>query len=234
MYLRKVVSKKTGRIHLQIAHNYRDEAGKSKAKIIQSLGYLDVLEKQYPDPIAHFTEVARQMGAERTQSKQIQIKMHADAVVNRSASRKNYGYIALSKIYHELELDRFFNNSARHAGFEYNINNIAKLLTYARVIYPCSKRSTFELRERFFENFDFTLDNVYDSLSHFNRVARDVQRHMHEQIAKKYGRDTHLIYYDVTNYYFEADQEDALRKRGYSKEHRRDPIVQMGLEPLLI
>ena len=91
------------------------------------------------------------------------------------------------------------------------------------------EKKTLELKDRFFDNFNFTLDDVYNSLSHFDKISKDLLRHMHEKIVEQYNRETSLIYYDVTNYYFEIDKEDDLRKKGYSKEGRRSPIVQMGL-----
>ena len=114
-----------------------------------------------------------------------------------------YGHIVLSKIYHELELDRFWNNKSRHAEFEYNANSIMKLLVFARLLYPSSKKKAHELKDRFFDILDFSLDNVYDSLSFFDCHSHECQRFMHERISEKCGRETDLLYYDVTNYYFE-------------------------------
>ena len=231
MYLKKSFKKETGRTHISIAHGYWDkERGHTRTKTIESLGYLDELEKEYADPIAHFTAVAKEMTRRTSAGKEINLKLDADAVLEpNSAARKNYGCVVLSKIYHELELDRFFNNKSRHAGFEYNANSIMKLLVFARLIYPGSKKNAHELKGRFFDILDFSLDDVYSSLSFFDRHSRDCQRFMHERVCEKYGRETDLLYYDVTNYYFETEHEDGLRKKGYSKEHRRDPIVQMGL-----
>jgi transposase len=81
----------------------------------------------------------------------------------------------------------------------------------------------------FFDAFDFTLDDVYRALTHFDRISNALQQHLHERVCSQYGRDTDLVYYDVTNYYFEIDKQDCLRRNGPAKEHRKDPIVQMGL-----
>ena len=102
MFLAKNYSNKTGRTYLQIVHSYRDKLGKTKRKVIQSLGYLDELEKTYDDPLTHFTQVAKQMESERIQNKQINITLDADSKVDRnSENRKNYGHIVFSKIYHK-------------------------------------------------------------------------------------------------------------------------------------
>lgn len=230
MFLAKNYSNKTGRTYLQIVHSYRDKLGKTKRKVIRSIGYLDELEKEYSNPIAHFTKVARQLETERVKNKQITLTLDAESKVDRnSQSRKNFGHVVISKIYHELQLDRFFNNKQRHENFKFNSNSIMKVLVFARSLYPCSKKATVEIKDRFFDKADFDLDDVYDCLTHFNKIAVEAQQFIHEQIVQQYDRETDLIYYDVTNYYFEIDRPDDFRKKGYSKEHLPNPIVQMGL-----
>jgi transposase len=98
-----------------------------------------------------------------------------------------------------------------------------------RILSPCSKKRALEEKGRYFERFDFTLDDIYRSLDHFDKVAKDLQRYLHESVSTKYGSDTSIIYYDVTNYYFEIKKPDEFRKYGLSKEKRKRPIVQMGL-----
>jgi len=170
------------------------------------------------------------MDEERRETDYINLRIKADEKIDRSkANRKNYGHIVFSKVYHELELDRFFRNKQRHMKFEYDSNSIMKVLIFARLLYPCSKKKTTEIKDRFFDKADFTLDNVNDILTHFNNHAKEVQRFINERIIAQYGRDTNLLYYDVTNYYFETDKQDGFRMNGFSKEKRKDPIVQMGL-----
>lgn len=230
MFLKKNYYKSTGRTYLQIVHGYRDKQGKSKTKVIEALGYLDELEKEYNDPIAHFTKVAKEMNLDHLKNKQITITFDIDEQLERNVqNNKNYGHIVFSKVYHELQLDRFFNNKQRHEKFEFDSNSIMKVLLFARLLYPCSKKATVEIKERFFDKADFTLDDVYDCLTHFNKIEKEAQRFIHEQIVKHYDRKTDLIYYDVTNYYFEIDKQDDFRKKGCSKEHLPNPIVQMGL-----
>jgi transposase len=231
MNLKQSPNKKTGRTYLSIVRGYRDkETGKVRAETIESLGYLDELEKLYEDPIAHFKEAARRMTEEENEKNRVALSFDMnERLAQGTGGRKNFGYAALLKIYHELELDRFFKNKARHEGFRYNTNSIMTLLIVSRVLSPGSKKKAFEEKGRYFERFDFSLDDTYRSLSHFAATARDALRHVHEKVSEKYGRDTKTVYYDVTNFYFEIDEEDELRKKGVSKEHRPNPIVQMGL-----
>jgi transposase len=223
--------RKDGRVYLSIEKAYRDKAtGKSKAKTIQSLGYLDKLEKEYDDPIAHFKEIASKMTEEENSDKKLTLSINMDEKLSVGTdNRKNLGYAAILKIYHELAMDAFFKNKSRHENFEYNTNSIMIMLVVSRLLSPGSKKKAFEEKNRYFERFNFSLADVYRSLSHFSKIATEFQRYLNSQISAKYGRNTKTIYYDVTNFYFEIDEADELRKSGLSKEKRRDPIVQMGL-----
>jgi len=232
MYLRKATNKKTGRTYLSIVHNYRDKNTKStKAIIIRSIGYLDELEKEYDDPIGFFTAEAKRLEEQRLSENACLTFTFAknEAIPTDSVNRKNFGYAALSKVYHELQVDMFLKNRQRHSKEEYDANAIMRMLVYSRLLYPASKKKTYEERDTFFEKFDFSLDDVYRCLSVFNKHSDDLQLWLHERIKNRYNRNTDLVYYDVTNYYFEIDEPDELRKKGYSKENRPDPIVQMGL-----
>ena len=220
-----------GRQYLSIVKAYRDpETKKPKAKTVLSLGYLDALEKEYEDPIAHFREVAKQMTEEENAEKSVMLTISMDEeLLPDTDSRKNYGYAAIMKIYHELRLHEFLGSKARRQKFEYNTSSIMLLLVVSRILSPGSKKKSFEEKGRYFERFDFELADVYRALSHFATISADMQRHLHRCICEQYGRDTSIVYYDATNFYFEIDEADDLRKYGVSKEHRPNPIVQMGL-----
>jgi len=196
-----------------------------------SLGYLDELEKQYPDPIAHFRQVAADMTRQEAERcPPVVMSLRRDERLEPGAcNRRNLGYAALSYVYHELGLDVFFNNRARGLRADYSVNAIMKLLVYSRILEPASKKGTFDKRGSYFDKFDFSLEDIYRCLSFAGILSKDVQHHMHRMVAEKYGRRTGTACYDVTNYYFEIDKSDALRRTGVSKEHRTDPIVQMGL-----
>lgn len=230
MFLRK--EKRKDRIYLSIVHGYREEGTrKAKQKTIKTLGYLDVLEKEYEDPIAFFTQLAEDMTQEyNRQHKPVSIEIHPDQQLSTGTDLlKNFGYAALSHVYHELELNTFFQIKQRSLNIEFNLNSAAKLLCYGRIIFPGSKKSTFEQKHRLFDRTEFSLDDLYRTLTYLSKYDAALQKWLHEKISEKYGRDTSVLYYDVTNYYFEIDEADDLRKKGVSKEHSPDPIVQMGL-----
>ena len=231
MYLKIANNRKTGRTYLSIVHGFWDSAAKqSRTKTVQKIGYLDELEKEYGDPVAHFTAVAESMEVERQANKTITIALDADAQLERGvANRKNYGHIVFSKVYHELEIDWFLKNARRHKNFRFNTDAIMRLLVYSRLLYPGSKRASVLNKDMFFDSFNFSLDDVYDGLTHFDKISNALQQHLHKNVTGQYGRETDLVYYDVTNYYFEIDKQDELRRKGAEKNRRNDPIVQMGL-----
>jgi len=231
MYLKQTPNKK-GRIYLSIVDGYYDKTTKnSKQVTIESLGYLDELEKEHDDPIAFFTQKVEKLKAEK-KSKQAPINFtfyNSDRLCIGDNLRKNFGYTALSKIYHELEINKFFNNKQRHSKEEYDANTIMKMLVFLRMLYPASKKASFDNREILFEKTNYSLDDVYRCLSLFDKHKEDLQVWINDKIKENYGRDTSLIYYDVTNYYFETDDQNDFVKKGACKEHRPNPIVQMGL-----
>lgn len=231
MFLKKSFNKKTGRTYLAIVHGYRDNKGVSRSKTVRSLGYLDELEKEYDDPIAYFTNEAKIMDEQRLlDNAPISFVINKDELIpTDSTNRKNFGYAALSKIYHELGIHTFLINRQRHSKEEYDANLIMKLLVFSRLLDPSSKKKAYEERGRFFEKDNYSLDDVYRCLSFLSKHKDNLQVWLNDRIKHNYGRDSSLVYYDVTNYYFETDKTNDLKKKGFSKERRPNPIVQMGL-----
>jgi len=231
MYLKKNKTR-NGRIHLAIVDTYYDKSrGHSRTKTIESIGYLDELEKQYDDPILFFSKRAEQLNTEKKEMKAPVIMefKYSDTLQPNITYTKNYGYSVLSSIYHELAIDNFLINRQRHSKEEFDANAITKMLVFSRLLYPASKKKSYEDRSRFFERGDYSLDDVYRCLSLLCNLKDDLQLWINDRIKEFYGRDSSLVYYDVTNYYFEIDEQDDLRKKGVCKEHRPNPIVQMGL-----
>ena len=231
MFLKKD-RKPNGRVYLSIVQGYREPGtGKVKQKNVKSLGYLDELEKDFDDPIAHFTKVAKQMTEESKKGvRPITFNFSVNDTIDTTLTlRKNLGFSVLSFFYHQLKMNEFFINRQRNLNIEYSLNNIFQILVYSRVLYPCSKKQVFENIDGFFLDFDFKIDDIYRALDYFNLYRDDLLLHIHRMVRAVYGRDMSNVYYDVTNYYFEIKEPDDLRKKGVSKEHRPNPIIQMGL-----
>lgn len=232
MYLNIMNNKKTGKTRLSIRRGFRDKNGKVKNITIQNLGDLEDLKKIYEDPLAHFKEVVKQMNdEEKNNSKPLTVTIDKNEELELGTDNiKNFGYSALSKIYHELEIDKFLISKFKARNFsEYKINNIIKLLVFARCLFPDSKKSTYENKDIFFENTDFSLKEIYNTLTYIEPFKESLQSYIYDHIQEQYKPNNECIFYDVTNYYFEIDDNDDFRKKGVCKEHRPNPIVQMGL-----
>jgi transposase len=225
-----VSRRKNGRVYLSIVHGYRNSEGKNRTKTIKSLGYVDELEKKFADPITHFRGVAAEMESERKAAVAHQmVRIDPNATLDGQTLRKNLGFVALSKIYHELGLAPFYTRVGNKTKSQFNLNQVMKLLVYERILNPGSKRRAAQNKDAYFEKFDFSEHDLYRALDEIAKSSHQVQAHLHKQVCAQYGRETSLLYYDVTNYYFESDVTDELRKKGVSKENRSDPLVAMGL-----
>lgn len=243
MHLIRLPEKKTGRILLLFGESKRIN-GKNTNRTVERIGYLDEFADIYADPIAHFKQVAKERTVESRVKLELSLSEHfpfeheyhkqvdcRDATASFSSSELGvwYGMLPLSRIYHELELDYFLNNRRRYTKAKFNHNAVFQMLVYGRILFPDSKLGTWQDRNKLLGKMEFTDDDVYRSLEFFAKHKGAMVRHLHKKIGKLYGRDTSLMFYDVTNYYWEIDTEDDMRRRGCSKEHRPEPIVQMGL-----
>ena len=227
---------KNGRTFLSIVNGYKVN-GVTKHEVIMKLGYLDELEKEYDNPIEYFNKQAKDIESNLSfliKNSKLQIN---------SSSRKNIGYMFLKNIYNELGIDSFLKSKQKDLKVSYDLNKIFSLLVISRILYPGSKKETFEGRNRFFEPFDnFSLDDVYRSLDYFNNYKEELEILLWNNTKDTYKRDASTTYYDCTNYYFEinyndndlADEEGNIIEKNYrnrapEKNHSPDPIIDMGL-----
>ena len=238
MFLKQ--SKSHNRIYLSFVQGYRDETGKIKHRTIKKIGYLDELEKQFDNPIEHFKNIAKEKN--NNEITEYTIKNLNTKTIDENVNSKNLGYIVLKKIYKELQIDNFLSNEQKKLKMQYDLNKIFELLIFSRILFPASKNETFNNKDIFFEKFDFSLKDLYRSLDYFNDFRDDILKLIWDNTKDKYNRDTSISYYDTTNYYFEISYNDedlidengtilekGYRKKGPSKEHRKTPIISMGL-----
>lgn len=224
--------------YLSYVQGYRDENGKIKQKTIKKIGDWEDLVKLYPDPIAHFNKIAKD--EEKKLNDELLIKL--SETIDNENNIKNLGYIILKKIYKELGLKDFLYNKQAKLKINYNLDDVLKLLVFSRIMYPASKKETYENKNIFFENFNFSLKDLYRSLDKINFLRDDILSLIWNKTKDSYKRDTSSVYYDCTNYYFEISYNDkdlidengnilekGYRKKGPSKEHRPEPIIGMGL-----
>lgn len=231
----KSTKQKNGRVNLSFVEGFRDPVTKkTKHKVIENLGYVDEYLDLYEDPQAHFREVARirtQKLKEAETEKEIYLGyVYLDELMDeREDSMKHMGFLPLSSIYHELKLDQFIINRQRSMSMDYSLNDVMQLLVYTRVLSPGSKRASFQQKDNIARPFNCDWFDVYHALDYFAGFREELLLHLHEQVRINYNRRTHVVFYDVTNYYFEIDQEDEFRRKGFCKHNTRNPLVQMGL-----
>lgn len=243
MFLKKCTYS-NGRTFLSIVESYRDDNGKSKQRTIKKVGYLDELAKQFDDPIDYFSKLAKSMSIVVKDNSSIDLNIDLSSPIDSSYNLFNVGYVALKSIYNELMINEFLKNKQRKLNIDYSLNKNLELQVFSRILYPASKKSTYENRKNFFEPFDdgITKDSIYRCLDYFYKYKSDIQRIIWENTRNSYDRSCSTSYYDCTNYYFEIEYNDddviddsgnikekGLRKRGPEKNRRPDPIIEMGL-----
>ena len=234
MYLRKS-RKKNGRVYLTIVEGYRDERGKNMSRTIESLGYVDDLERSgIADPVAHFTEeCARRNEARRAQAEPVIVKIPTLQRVDKrdEGARVELGAAVVDAyLNRDLGLLPFFERRRTARRVAFDPYRVLELLVWDRVAHPSSKKGAWEGRSAFPRKCPFSLDDVYRALTYLDDRSGELVAHASAALEAARGpRDTRVLYYDVTNFYFEAEDEDGFRMRGVSKEHRPSPIVQMGL-----
>lgn len=163
-------------------------------------------------------------------STEVLIQYSPNKLINKEQQRSfNGGYLFLQKIYHELGLHTICKEISNRHKFDFNLDSILSRLLYGRIIFPSSKLSTFKLASTFLEQPDFEIQHIYRALEVISKETDFIQSELYKNSLKLSKRNTGILYYDCTNYFFEIEQEEGLKQYGYSKEHRPNPIVQMGL-----
>jgi transposase len=248
MFVKSITKNNITRLYYYESY-YKD--GKVKQRMVEPIGRLDVLEKTYDDPVAHFKEKAKELSVEKKENSIISISIDKDSALTLGEDDlKNAGYGVIKNLYFELELDRFWRWKTQGRTFKYNDELIFRLLVISRVLFPASKKETYERRGIYFEKFEgFSLDDVYHMLDLIDEHQEALQKWIYQRSDKIVKRDLTVSYFDCTNYYFDIGRPDVdildddgnpvdkdgnsveakYRKRGPEKNHRPDPIVEMGL-----
>lgn len=217
-----------------IQKSYRTDSGKSSTKTVERLGSIEELKARFgeDDPVGAARAYMKELSASEKKSREeIMVKFKPSALIPKGEQRSyNGGYLFLQKIYYELGLDYICKKIAKkHKLVKYDLNGILAMLVYTRILYPGSKRSSLEDAKKFFEQPDCTLEQVYRALSLLATEFNEIQADVYKRSLKLGKRDTGVVYYDLTNYFFEWEEEGGLVQYGHCKEGRPLPIVQMGL-----
>lgn len=141
----------------------------------------------------------------------------------------NAGYLFLQAIYHELKLDKVCQDISRKYEFEYDLNEILSRLLYLRILHPTSKKGTFEHSKDLLEPANFQSHQIYRALGVLAEQSDYIEEKVYKNSLSVVNRNTQILYYDCTNFFFETERGDGLKQYGISKENRPNPIIQMGL-----
>lgn len=202
-------------------------------KIVEKLGtYADLKEKLGgEDPIEWAKKYIQELNCkEKEERREIKLKFSPAKQILKGDHRAfNGGYLFLQQVYRELGLPKICSDISRRYKFGFNLDSVLSRLIYGRVIYPSSKLATCQLAKNFLQQPDFELQHVYRALEVLAKETDFIQSSVYKNSLKEGKRNTAILYYDCTNYFFEIEHEDGIKQYGVSKEHRPNPIVQMGL-----
>ena len=221
---------KYGHNTLYVYKSFRDENGKSSTKCIENLGRYDDLAKIHEDPIAWAKEYIEELNRKEEQSKKITLTYETKQLIEKGEDVLfEGGYLFLQKYFYSLGLDKICKDITKRYEFKYDLTQILAVLIYGRILFPTSKLGTYEYSKKMLEKYDFSQQNIYRALEVIAKEKDFIQAELYKNSKKLGKRNGKILYYDCTNYYFEIEQERGMAKYGPSKEHRPNPIVEMGL-----
>ena len=209
------------------------ENGKRTSKVVEKLGTFRSLKEKLngEDPIEWSKKYVNQLNQmEKEEKREVIVKYSPVKLIDKDVQNCfNGGYLFLQKIYYELGLHKICMKISQKHKFNFDLNSILSRLVYGRIIFPGSKLATYELSKKFIEQPNFDLHQIYRALEILAKEMDFIQASIYQNSLKISKRNTGVLFYDCTNYFFEIEQENGKRQYGPSKEHRPNPIVQMGL-----
>lgn len=231
------ISKSKNSESFYVAKSYVKANGSTTSAIVRKLGTLDKLLLEHgptrDDVIAwakNEVKMETEKFKEERQTKTVQITFHADRQMDYDQQKFfRGGYLFLQPIYYSLQLNKICRKLKNKYKFQYDINAVLSDLVYARVLEPASKRSSFKVASEFLERPSYELHDIYRALDVLGHECDLIQSEVYKNSNFMINRNDKVLYYDCSNYYFEIEQEDGDKKYGKSKEHRPNPIIQMGL-----
>ena len=214
--------------YLQIYESFYDPERKGGAhRSYKALGYIHELQaKGIDDPITFYQEEVMKLNQELTAIK----NANKARQISDDSPEKLIGYFPMKNINDKLSVKKYIDLMQTATDFRFNVFDMISALVYARLVQPCSKSKTYdEVIPKLFDSYDFSLNQLYDGLEYIGCEYEKIIEIYNHQIQQMYQFDTSHTYFDCTNFYFEIDKEDDFRKKGPSKENRKEPIVGLGL-----
>ena len=226
-YFLKKTNNKKG-TYLQIYESYYDPERKGGAhRSFKALGYVhELIDSGIDDPVSYYSEEVKKLNQERLKNRQ------ADKarLISDESPEKLLGYFPIKNLNDSLGVRKYIDLMQTATDFRFRVADLIDALVYARVVHPCSKSRTFEeVIPKLYGTYDFSLDQLYSGLEYIGSEYEKIVEIYNHQIQQKYKMDTSHTYFDCTNFYFEIDREDDFRRKGPSKENKKEPIVGLGL-----
>lgn len=225
-FLKKTKNKKG--TYLQIYESYYDPERKCGAhRSYKPVGYVhELIDKGIDDPISFYSDEIKKLNSEYKENK----RKNKVRQISEESPEKLLGYFPVKNLNDSLGTKKYLNLLQTATGFRFNIADLMSALIYSRMVHPCSKSKTYdEIIPRLYEKYDFSLDQLYSGIGYIGSEYEKIIEIYNHQINQKYKFDTEKTYFDCTNFYFEIDREDELRRKGPSKENHKSPIVGLGL-----
>ena len=231
----KISASKNSKSYSIIEDYYRN--GKKTTKVVDYIGnHNSILELAKKENIDINTYLNNYLNNYKKNHKIVQepeeviIKKYSNKLIPKNVTNKfNIGYLFLKDIYYSLKIDKIVKSISKKYKFEFYLNEVLSSLVFSRIIYPSSKLKTFELSKNFIETPKYNLNNLYRGLTYLNKELDYLQKELYKNSKSVINRNTRVMYFDCTNYYFSINEEDELRKYGKGKDHKPNPLVGMGL-----
>jgi len=221
---------KYGHNTLYVYKSFRDENGKATSKCIERLGRYEDLAKIHDNPIEWAKEYINELNRQEEKSKKITLSYETKQLIEKGDDILfDGGYLFLQKYFYKLGLDKICKHISKRYEFKYDLTDILAVLIYGRILFPTSKLGTYEYSKKMLEKYDFSQQDIYRALEVTAKEKDYIQSQLYQNSKKLGKRSDKILYYDCTNYYFEIERERGMAKYGPSKEHRPNPIVEMGL-----
>lgn len=207
--------------------------GKNSSEIVEKLGTEKYIKETYGVDDAEAwarAYVEKRNQEEANKNHKVLIPFCTDSRITTGKTNSfNAGYLFLQKIYYQLGIPNICKKIKKNHAFDYDLDAVLSRLIYGRILYPSSKLSCMEHSKTLVEQPNFELQHIYRALSVLAEESDFIQAQLYKNSQKVLKRSTGVLFYDCTNYFFEIEEESGLKQYGPSKEHRPNPIVQMGL-----
>lgn len=231
--MRLKINKSKNSINYYIITDTKTKSGKRSTKVFKKLGNeQDILKISNGIPPLEWAK--KQLDMVNNQLKENKLKVTAEFSTSNIIEKDkqfsfNCGYLFLQDIYYSLGLDKICKDISDKYRIKYDLNSVLSNLIYTRIIEPSSKLSAFETAKSFLEQPNFELQNIYRALEIISKETENIEASVYKNSLKVVNRNTKVLYYDCTNYFFEIEEAEGIKQYGKNKENRPLPIVQMGL-----